>query len=177
MNHAWPINVTHLLSPQWWVWLQACVSIGFPCGSACKESARNVEDLGLVPELGRTPGEGKGYPLQYSGLENSMDYIVHGAAKSRTRLSDFHFHMCEDASSVAPNPFVVPRTIAHQAPLPFPSPGELPDPETEPDWVSSLVSPAPAGGFLTTAPPEKPLWTSWWCKWLVRLKCVLCWNC
>ena len=48
-------------------------------------------DLGLIPGLGRSPGEGKGYPLQYSGLENSMDCIVHGVAKSRTRLSDFHF--------------------------------------------------------------------------------------
>ena len=47
--------------------------LGFPCGSAGKESACNVGDLGLVPGLGRSPGEGKGYPLQYSGLENSMD--------------------------------------------------------------------------------------------------------
>ena len=42
-------------------------------------------DLGLIPGLGRSPGEGKGYPLQYSGLENSMDCIVHGVAKSQTR--------------------------------------------------------------------------------------------
>ena len=55
-----------------------------------KESACNAGDLGSIPELGRFPGEGKGYPLQYSGLENSMDYIVHGVAKSQTRLSDFH---------------------------------------------------------------------------------------
>ena len=48
-------------------------------------------DLGLIPELGRYPGQGKGYSLQYSGLENSMDCIVHGVTKSRTRLSDFHF--------------------------------------------------------------------------------------
>jgi len=48
--------------------------------------------LGLIPGLGRSPGEGKGYPLQYSGLENSMDCIVHGVVKGRTRLSDFHFH-------------------------------------------------------------------------------------
>ena len=47
-------------------------------------------DLGSIPGLGRSPGEGNSYPLQYSGLENSMDY-VHGAAKSRTQLSDFHF--------------------------------------------------------------------------------------
>ena len=48
-------------------------------------------DLGSIPELGRSLGEGKGYPLQYSGLENFMDCLVHGVAKGRTRLSDFHF--------------------------------------------------------------------------------------
>ena len=47
--------------------------MGFPCGSAGKESTCNVGDLALIPGLGRSPGEGKGYPLQYSGLENSMD--------------------------------------------------------------------------------------------------------
>ena len=66
--------------------------MGFPCGLAGKESAFNVGNLGLIPGLGRSPGEGKGCPLQYSGLENSMDCIVHGVAKSRTRLSDFHFY-------------------------------------------------------------------------------------
>ena len=59
--------------------------------SAGKESACNAGDLGLIPGLGRSPGKGKGYPLQYSGLENSMAYTVHRVAKSRTRLSDFHF--------------------------------------------------------------------------------------
>ena len=49
------------------------VSLGFPGGSAGKESACNVQNLGSIPGLGRSPGEGKGYPLQYSGLENSMD--------------------------------------------------------------------------------------------------------
>ena len=48
-----------------------------------------MEDLGSIPGLGRSPGERKGYPLQYSGLENSMDCIVHGFAKSLTRLSNF----------------------------------------------------------------------------------------
>ena len=67
------------------------VLLGFPYGSADKESTCDVGDLGSIPELGRSPGEEKGYPLQYSGLESSMDYIVHGAAKSQTRLSDFHF--------------------------------------------------------------------------------------
>ena len=63
---------------------------GFSGGSAGKESAWNMEDLCLIPELERSPGEGKGYPLQYSGLENSMDCIVHGVARSQTWLSDFH---------------------------------------------------------------------------------------
>ena len=49
-------------------------------------------DLGSIPGLGRSPGEGKGYPLQYYGLENSMDCTVHGLAKSQTRVNDFHFH-------------------------------------------------------------------------------------
>ena len=65
--------------------------LGFPGGSAGKESTYNVGDLGSIPGLGGSPGEGKGYPLQYSGLENSMDCIAHGVAKSRTRLSDFQF--------------------------------------------------------------------------------------
>ena len=65
--------------------------LGFPRGSAAKESAYSEGHLGSIPELGSFPGEGKGYPLQYSGLENSTDCIIHGVAKSRTRLSDFHF--------------------------------------------------------------------------------------
>ena len=63
---------------------------GFPGGSNAKESACNVADLGLIPGLGRSPGEENGYPLHYSGLENSMDYIVHGFTRSWTQLSDFH---------------------------------------------------------------------------------------
>ena len=70
------------------------VFLGFSYGSAGKESAHNAGNLGLIPGLGRSPGEGKGYPLQYSGLENSVDCIVHGVTKSRTQLSNFHFHMC-----------------------------------------------------------------------------------
>ena len=64
---------------------------GFPCGSADKEFSCSVGDLGSIPGLGRSPGEGNGYPLQYSGRENSMDCIVHGVAKSRTWLSHLHF--------------------------------------------------------------------------------------
>ena len=65
--------------------------MGFPCGPAGKESTCDAGDLGLIPGLGRSPGEGKGYPLQYSDLENSMDCIVQGVKKSQTGLSDFHF--------------------------------------------------------------------------------------
>ena len=69
------------------------ISVGFPCVSIGKESACNAGDLVLIPGLGRSPGEGKCYPLQYSGLENSMDCIVHGIAKTQTWLSDFHFSL------------------------------------------------------------------------------------
>ena len=64
---------------------------GFPDSSVGTESTCSVRDLGSIPGLGISPGEGKGYPLQYSGLENSMDCIVYGVAKSRTQLSNFHF--------------------------------------------------------------------------------------
>ena len=64
--------------------------MGFPCGSTGKESAWNVGDLGSIPGLGRSTGEGKGCPQQYYGLENSMGCRAHVVAKSRTRLSDFH---------------------------------------------------------------------------------------
>ena len=80
------------------------VDMGFPGGSEGKASAWNAGDLGSIPGLGRSPGEGNGNPLQFSCLENSMDggawwAIVHGVARSRTRLSDFtftfHFHALE----------------------------------------------------------------------------------
>ena len=64
--------------------------LGLPCGSAGKESASNAGDLGSIPGLGRSPGEGKGYPLQYSGLENCMDGIIQAVTKSWTLLSNFH---------------------------------------------------------------------------------------
>ena len=64
--------------------------LGFPASSAGKESACNGRDLSSIPGLGRSPGEGNDYSLQYSGLENSMDCIVQWVTKSQTRLSDFH---------------------------------------------------------------------------------------
>ena len=69
-------------------------NVGFPSGSVGKESTCSTEDIvddGSIPGLGRSPGEGNGYPLQYSGLENSMGCVIHGVAKSQTRQSDFHF--------------------------------------------------------------------------------------
>ena len=58
--------------------------MGFPGGSADKESTCSVVDLGSITWLGRSPGEGNSYALQYSGLEKSMDYIVHGVTESDT---------------------------------------------------------------------------------------------
>ena len=72
--------------------------MGFLCGSAGKESTCNEGDLGSVLGLGRSPGEGKGYPLQYSGLEKSLDCIVHGVAKSQTRLSE-KYSICKKQQS------------------------------------------------------------------------------
>ena len=66
-------------------------SLGFPGDSAGKESTFSVGDLGSIPGLGRSPGKGKGYLLQYSGLQNSIDCIVHRVANSQTQLSDSHF--------------------------------------------------------------------------------------
>ena len=59
-------------------------SFGLPCGSVGEESACNAGDLGSIPGMGRYPGEGNGHPFQYSGLENSMDWMIHGVAKSWT---------------------------------------------------------------------------------------------
>ena len=63
--------------------------MSFPGGSAGKESAYNAGDLSSTPGLGRFSGEGNSYPLQYSGLKNSMNCLVHGVTKGRTLLSDF----------------------------------------------------------------------------------------
>jgi len=79
--------------------------MGFPCGSAGKESPGNVGDLGSIPGLGRSPGEGKGYPLQYSGLENSTDWV--------TKWLSLHFiQTIEYYSAIKKNeimPFAAPR--------------------------------------------------------------------
>ena len=91
MQHKLPSWVNYYHPHNYW---------SFPCGSAGKESAYNVGDLGLIPGLGRSPGEGKGYPLQYSGLENSMDHTVQGVTKSWTGLNSFHFPRLLSSSSL-----------------------------------------------------------------------------
>ena len=91
-----------------------------PDSSAGKESACNAGDPGLIPGLGRSPGEGKVYPFQYSGLENSMDCVVHGVTNSQTRLSEFHFTLMDTVletlqikSPDALHPLVLKCTLAY----------------------------------------------------------------
>ena len=79
-NHVTGEFIIIIGSPSW----------GFPDSSVVKESAFDEGDPGSIPGLGRSPGKVKGYPLQYSGLENSMDCIVRGVTKSQTQLSNFH---------------------------------------------------------------------------------------
>ena len=91
---------------------------GFPCSSADEKSTCNAEDLGSIPGLQISPGEGNSYPLQYSSLENSMDYTVHRVTKIQTQLRNFHFHFLETQTSLAhryeyfshllSNPFIGP---------------------------------------------------------------------
>ena len=89
-------------------WATHSSILGLPFGSAGKESACNEGDLGSIPGLGRSPGEGKGYSLQYSGLENSMECIVRGFTKSQTQLSNFHFHciQCYTVKNTKAQPLV-----------------------------------------------------------------------
>ena len=85
-------SFSHAFLKSFQVWaLTFWVNLGFPDSSVGKESTCNSGDLGSIPGLGRSRGEGKGYPLQYSGLENSTDCIVHEVAKSWAQLRDFHF--------------------------------------------------------------------------------------
>ena len=81
--------------------LQITGNKGFPHGSAGKESACNAGDLGSIPGFGRSPGEEKGYPLQYFGQENSMDCIVHDVTKSGTCLSNFTFKVSRNDTKFA----------------------------------------------------------------------------
>ena len=152
---------------------KASYSQGFPGGSDGKESACSVGDLSSIPGLGRSPGEGKGYPLQYSGLENPMDCIVHVFTKSQTRLSNYAqntillpnrkskgklsiIFVIQSLSCV--QLFATPWTIQsiefsrpeYWSGQPFSSPGELPNPGIEPRSPTLQEDPLPA------EPPEKP---------------------
>ena len=90
--------------------------LDFPSGSAGKESAFNG-DPGSIPGLGRSAGEGKGNPLQYSGLENSTDCIVHGVTKSWTRLTDFHFTYWDIFTYQSCSSFIHRLIFNHRFPL------------------------------------------------------------
>ena len=98
----------------------------FTCSSAGKESACNVGGLASIPGSGRSPGEGKGYPLQYSGLENTTDCIVHGVAKSRTQLSNFQ---------LAKMPLVASQTAVWQYESPLLLPPKQPLYQEDEEWL------------------------------------------
>ena len=106
--------------------MQLALCLLFPGSSVGKESACNAGDLGSTPGLGRYPGEGNSYPLQYSGLETSMDRgawqaTVLGVAKSQTQLSDFNFihftSLCllGDHPSALSTPLPPPSTISNSS--------------------------------------------------------------
>ena len=121
--------------------------LGLPDSSAGKEPACNAGDPSLIPGSGRSSGEGIGYPLQYSGLENSMDSIVHGVAKSWTWTSDFHFTV----GALAEAPWPLPSTFSNSGDLTLvlpPSLSQLPLPE---EWAIAPWQPitqAPLSGKL-----------------------------
>ena len=128
---------------------------GFPCGSAGKEFSCNVGDLGSIPGLGRSPGEGTGYPLQYSGLENSMDCIVHGVTKCRTRVSNLHF------TSLYPwkKSYDQPRQyIKKQRPLP-----------TKVCLVKAMVFQVIMNGCESWTIKQAECQSVYWCFWTVML--------
>ena len=152
------------------------IFLGFPCSSAGREPTCNVGDLGSIPRLGRSLGKGKGYSLQYSGLENSMDYSPWGRKEldtteqlSHSEEKGFSQHqpwkpvcVC-DSLLVMSDSLQPPSTVAHQAPLsiefsmqgywsvlPFPSPGDLPDPGVEARSTALQVDSWPS------EPPGKP---------------------
>ena len=88
---SWGRKESDTTEPLNWTELNWCNHMGFSGCSDGKESVCNAGELGSIPGLGRSPGEGNGYSLQYSGLKNSVDSIVHTVAKSWTWLSNFTF--------------------------------------------------------------------------------------
>ena len=141
------------------------IMMGFPGDSAGKEPTCNAGDLGLIPGLGRSPGEGKGYPLQYSSLEKSMDCIVHGVAMSQTQLINFHFSLSNNNRSSIYMLLLLllsrlshvqlcatPQTAAHQAP---PSMGF-----SRREYWSGLPLPSPSIYMLLNCGVEEDSWES-----------------
>ena len=104
---------------------------GLPLWLSCKESACSAGDLGSVPGLGRSPGDRKGYPLQYSDLENSMDCIVHGVAKSQTRRLSLFGESCLPTPGVPP-PSLSPREHSPLCPAGYAHPALHPAPFIQP---------------------------------------------
>ena len=137
-----------------WKLFTKLLMLGFPNSSVGKESACNAGDPSSIPGLGRSPGEGIRYPLQYSSLENSMDCKVHGVTKSQTSM-----HACMLSCFRGVPLFSTLWTVSHQTPLsmrfsrqeywsglPCHSPGNLSNPGIEPVF---LMSPALAAKFFT----------------------------
>ena len=94
-----PLSISRLWIFWWWPFWQMKTSLGaslairwFPGGSAGTESTCNAGDLSSIPALGRSPGEGNGYLLQYSGLENSMDYSMGSQRVEQDKVTHFRFH-------------------------------------------------------------------------------------
>ena len=90
--HIYIYTHTHIYT---YIYVHTCIYyiyICFPHSSVGKEFSCNAGDPGLIPGLGRSAGEGKGYPLEYSGLENSLDYTIHGVTKSWTQLEQLSTH-------------------------------------------------------------------------------------
>ena len=148
-------GLSHQLPTETWVgkvcWLRdrlpAPVFLGFPCSSAGKESACNVGDPGSIPEMGISPGEGKGYPLQQSGLENSMECVVHGVAK---RLRDFHSHSPERQPAKLTSPAAV--LLLHRIGLEGPGP--------HPAWLSDQATVGEGERLPWEGPLQFPEWTA-----------------
>ena len=115
-------------------------SEGFPCGSAGKESACNTGDLGLIPGLGRSPGEGKGHPLQYSGLDSSMDCIVHGVGHN--------WRDCSLPSSSVHE--ILQARILEWAVMPL----DLPNPGREPKFHAMQADSLPYESYGFTKDPK-----------------------
>ena len=136
----------------------------FPCASAGKESTCNVGDLGLIPGLGRSPGEGKGYQLEYSGLENSMDCIVHGVAKSRTQVSDFHFCFSHWTTREVSRPWLSYSQLLQGAPgfHQYSQQSPLPGAKAIPTFWVPIIGPCLQTGTLyaTNLVPNCAAWSS-----------------